>query len=673
MRHGLLSRIRPAFPGSFAVGATGAALLAAAALAGPTVNGDKDDLSIDRAIAALGDAPVAAVLGHLGEDARRFNAHVMTLSDPFFEGRVPGSRGNRLAADYVEHYFRQFGLVPAFAGTQTAADGAEILTSNESYRQPFSAGSDLSVTRQSVTVSESGQTLDLEPGTDFAVLGYSKTGSVSAPLAFVGYSIQDGPDGYSSYPEQTDLTGKIALLLRFEPIDDEGKSRWAGRAGGRWSPDAGLAPKFAAAVDRGAEAIILVCPPGADDPRVDRLESVRSTSPRFGGGQPVPVVQLSLEAADDLVRAGDPDGRSLQALRAVADESGGVIDLPGASVSIDVALERHDIMTDNVAAILPGRGGLADEYVIVGGHYDHLGMGYFGSVSGQTGVLHPGADDNASGTSGMLVVAEKLSKVYRDLPDGADARSVLFMAFSAEESGLVGSRYFTEHPSIDLSKASIMLKMDMIGRMRDNSMEVGGVGTAQGLDEWVRPFFEEAGIEVNETRSGVGPSDHASFYGKDIPVLFFFTGTHPDYHTPGDVGWKINNAGAARVIDMISNIALAAAERTEPLVFQEAGSRQRGPGRTSFKVRFGIRPGNYGQEGQGVLIDSVTEGGSAALAGLRDGDVLIRWNGKPVKDIMSWMPMLATHEPGDVVEVVVKRGDEQVTAKVTLQAPPTGG
>lgn len=634
-----------------------------------------DDLSEEAlakrraALADLGESPLAAVLDLLGADVRDYTEHVQTLANPFFEGRAPGSAGIAFAADYMEFYFRKAGLQPAFPVVVEAADGTQVVTPFASFRQPFQAGTDLKIGASRVDLRAGGASPQaLSPGVDYSVLGVSGSGTVTAPVVFVGYSLPEAHGDYASYAEGARLDGKIALVLRFEPMNEQGQSRWGS---GSWTSAAGLEPKLLAAADRGAAGIILVNPPGADDPRAGTLagpEDIRGTP------LSIPVVMLSTDAADRLVRAADAQGRSLLDLRKLADDRGSVIDLPGATVTIEASVERLPRMTDNVGAVLPGKGALADQFIVIGGHYDHLGYGYFGSRDrAPAGKLHPGADDNASGTAAVLMLADKLSRAYADLPPGADARSILFMGFSAEESGLNGSRHYTRNPIVPMERHDLMINLDMIGRLRGDSLEATGVGTAEGLEEWVTPHFAASGLHVKAGPGGLGPSDHASFYRAGVPVLFFFTGLHDEYHMPTDEGWTVNPVGAVRIVELVRTVALAAATRAEDFVYVGTTAASDQPvGQVRSRVRFGIAPGDYSGAEPGVLVGEVFDGTSAAEAGLRAGDLMTRWNGKPIPNVEAWMPLLGEHSPGDVVEITYLRDGKEQTTKATLKGRAPG-
>ncbi|MCC6677391.1 MAG: M28 family peptidase [Phycisphaerales bacterium] len=619
----------------------------------------------------------AAVLASYAAD---FKSHNVTLAQPFFEGRAPGTRGNVLAAEYLEFNFRKFGLTPAFPMVTKSADGTEVSTPGSTYRQPFQMGTNLKVAMEKVAYSAGGVEKSLRGGTDFNTLGFSGDGDVTCPVAFCGYSIVKGENGYTSYPEGTDLKGKIALVMRFEPMDENGQSLWGGSA---WTFAATLEPKIIAATERGAAGVILVCAPGANDDRVSKLETIESSRPGREARK-VPVVMMSVEAADAMVRAGDAQGRSLMDLRKIADTSGEIIDLPNTEVTLATDVERQPIMTDNVGGVLAGAGDLADQYIIIGAHYDHVGYGYFGSRDASPkGKLHPGADDNASGTSAMLVLADRLSKVYAELPPDQARRSILFLGFSAEESGLNGSRHYVRNPSVPKDKTYIMLNLDMVGRMKDEQIEISGVGTGEGLADFVKPYFDSSGLKIASKPGGGGPSDHASFNAVQIPVMFFFTGLHAEYHKPTDIAALINNDGAARVVDLVERMTLDLARRPEAMAYpsgaESAASTQPAmqgdspaPGPTRSRVRFGIAPGDYSGSEKGVLVGDVFPDTPAATAGLKKGDLMIRWNGKDLDSVEAWMPLLAGHSPGDEVEIVYKRDGQEMTTKTVLTGRRTG-
>lgn len=610
---------------------------------------------------------IARIFEDLDPVAREWYQHVMTLSNPWFEGRAPGSDGIERAADYIEFWFRRHGLEPAFPATEVDDAASDDWTS---YRQPFEMGGGRPrIMKAEASIDGRG----LDAGRDFTVLGNSGTAEVAAPLAFAGYAIEDGPDGWSSFDDDdTSLDGRIAIVFRYEPLDDEGRSRFSSR---RFSEHASIPEKMTAVADRGAAGIVLVNPPGALFGK-DGLED--SPSGRFGAGLDIPVVQVTPEIAERMIAASGGDG-DLMTWRRKADEGGHGIVPIGDDVAVALATEVNPGVnrTANVGGVLAGRGDLADEWIVIGGHYDHVGYGDFGAMPSNRGRLHPGADDDASGTSGVLMLAKLLAEAYENADDDADLRSVLFMTFTAEESGLNGSRHYVEHPTLPAGSINAMLNLDMIGRLRSDTLAVGGMDSAWDMLERITPDLEASGLAIVADPNGRGPSDHASFFGAGIPVLFFFTGTHDVYHRPGDHGWTVNPRGAAKVIDLVEAIAMRFATDPDKLKFGKkpeeaaAPARPAGPDpndRGYAPVRLGIRPGMGGGDSFGVKVEGVSPGTSAAEGGILEGDVIVAWGGEDLVDVMDMVTRLRNHKPGDVVKMVVLRDGKEVELDVTMKA-----
>lgn len=632
-------------------------------------------------VALLGEAPIAALLERLGPDVATYDMHLTTLANPFFEGRGATSPGNERAADYLAFYFESIGLTPPFPESTTAADGSEVLTPRSSYSQTFDPAAvqgrrgpkpvEVLGSSAAIRVGD-GPWAELIPDLDYSVLGCSGTGEVEGELVFVGYSITAGPDGYLGYPPGVDLSGKIAVALRYEPLNAEGLSRWS--EDGSWSAMyATLEPKISAALRRGAAGVIIVTPPGVKDEHASELITAQQTA---DGEFEAPVIMLSQERADFLLSKADPQGRSLLDLRMAVDETPQIIEMPGATVRLSTEVDRTPATTRNVGGLLEGRGDLAHEVVVIGAHFDHAGYGEYGGRV--RGVIHPGADDNASGTSAMLLAAERLSQAYAELPADASARSILFLGFSAEEWGLLGSRYYVNNPIAPIEDHVFMLNMDMVGRVTENALMVGGQTTAEGLSAWAQPFLDEAGFEIQPLPRGVfGRSDHASFFQKGVPCLFFFSGFHEQYHAPEDVATLINRVGAVRVSTMAQKMAFALATQPERPVFVDddgRGPRAERPPEVrpqQTRVRFGVRPA-YTTDGAGVLIEDVYPGTSAADAGLQGGDIMTAWNGTKVTSVEEWMPLLNGAKPDDEVEITYLRDGEERTTTATLKAAGSG-
>lgn len=589
-------------------------------------------------------------------EVARYEEHVVFLASPFLQGRLPGTRGMELAKDYVEFQLREAGLEPAFRAGESS-----------SWRQPFELGRRRTVSEQSVTSGD----LRLRPGVDFETTGHGSGGSATGQLVFVGYGVEEGPDDYRGFPEGSDLAGKVCVVLRFEPMDEQGRSRWARRG---WSPRATFQNKFRALATRGAAAILLVNTPGAADPRADSLLSVGQ------GMQPlvdVPLLHLSTDAGAQLLAT---CGADLGALRARADQRGTVVPLE-ATAEVVSNLNERPLVAENVGGLLRGRGELAEQVVVVGAHLDHLGVGDFGSREPASAgrVVHPGADDNASGVAGVLLMADWLSARRAALEEGTPLRSVLFLAFSAEESGLNGARAYVRDPIVPLDQHALMLNFDMIGRIEERRLSVAGVGTAEGLEDWLAPRFASTPLEVVTSAGAPPASDHWEFYRAEVPVLFgIIPELHADYHTPRDVVSKLNRVDAVHASRLFGDIAWAASRRPEPFRFQAVGAAtlplislqaaEAADPRPEVRVSFGVVPAPLDPERPGIGIATVVEGSAAEAAGVRAGDRLVSWNGEELEDVSGWVVLLAEHEPGDEASFVLVRGEERIGLRTQLRA-----
>ncbi|MEM9528540.1 MAG: M20/M25/M40 family metallo-hydrolase [Bacteroidota bacterium] len=295
--------------------------------------------------------------------------------------------------------------------------------------------------------------------------------------------------------------------------------------------------------------------------------------------------------------------------------------------------------------------------VIIGAHYDHIGWGNFGSRAPGVAEIHNGADDNASGVGGLLYLAERLQK------SNLKGQNYLFIAFSGEEMGLHGSKHFVKEPTVDFDRVSCMLNLDMVGRLdADKSLIINGAGTSPF---WKRAFAKitEPPLDISTTDSGIGASDHTSFYLANLPAIHFFTGNNKDYHTPGDDSEKINFAGVRDVAEWMFAL-LEQLDGAGKLAFTKTvdSGQRRG---ASFKVTLGVMP-DYAYSGKGMRLDAVLDGRPGQEAGLKDGDVIIKIGDLVVKDIYDYMEGLGKYERGQTTTVVVKRGKEELTYEVTF-------
>ena len=610
---------------------------------------------------------IAHVLADLGQDATEWYQHVQTLSNPWFEGRAPGSDGIEHAAKYVAWWMEKYGLSPAFA------EGSAANPENP-WRQPFELSGGARKVKSSSLAFDGAQP---EGGVVASAMRNSGGGTVDAPIAFVGYGIAEGRDGYTSFAADERFDDRIVMVMRGEPLNAEGKSLWGGE---RFTPASSLAAKLEEIKARGALAIIVTEPPGYAGTKA-KLASMSADS--LGGEMSIPCFYADTATADAIMKACGPGGQGLDALRARADAA--TKDAPAATVLGDgkslvhlaVSIDSGNTVTHNVGGVLRGKGALAEQWIVIGAHYDHVGYGAYGANPENRGKVHPGADDNASGTSGMLLMAKRLAAEYAKAPEGAGLRSVLFLAFSAEEIGLNGSRAFIKSPSIAADKLDIMLNMDMIGRMRGKEIVVGGVDSAHGLADALSPMFVDSGLKVYADPSGRGPSDHSSFYGAGVPVLFFFSGVHDVYHQPGDMGYSVDPRGIPAVLDLVERIALWRASDAKKLEYWNGVRQQAAPAgdqaaaggdRGYAPVRLGIQPGLVEEGESGIKVEGVSAGTSAADAGIQPGDVLLAWNGESLDSVGTMMTKLRATKPGDVVKMRVLRGNDELELDVKMKA-----
>jgi Zn-dependent M28 family amino/carboxypeptidase len=356
-----------------------------------------------------------------------------------------------------------------------------------------------------------------------------------------------------------------------------------------------------------------------------------------------------------------------------AKQSGSALALRNVSIELKTDVVKLTGKSANVVGVVKGSDPrLASEYVVIGAHYDHLGTGGPESLAARPdGQIHHGADDNASGTSGLIELARVISSERSRLK-----RSVVFVAFSGEELGLLGSAAYTKDPVAPLASTVAMLNMDMIGRLRNGSLFVGGVGTSPA---W-KPLLERLNAVSRQTATassnghatrfqlsfgedGFGPSDHQSFYVRDLPVLFFFTGTHEDYHKPSDTADKINSEGARQVAELVREVAESIANEPERIAFNKVKVQSRPAGR-GFRVYLGTVP-NYSDQSDGMKLDGVRPGSPAEKAGLRAGDLIIKLGKTPVKNVYDYTYALGEMMPGEEVEIAIRRDGRDMTLKIT--------
>lgn len=588
------------------------------------------------------------------------------LANPARQGRAPGTDGIIDAENFLQAELTRLGLRPAFDLTETAEDGSEAITLQSTFLQPMPIGSTLAATTQTMSINGT----PLIAGEDFEPLAYSGSTAATGQVVFAGYAIVSGPDAYMGFGPSENFKDKIALCLKYEPMDAHGNSKWKDDQDG-WSHHSRLTYKVSALERRGASAVLIVSPESANDDSAGLMDSIGSTSPppsmalRNGGPKfDIPVLSVSPETARRILNG---SGHTLGELIDKANAEGVVEDIDSAAVKIEVEIERTKTYTNNIGAVLPGKGDLADELIVVGAHYDHIGYGHFGSRTSSKNTLHPGADDNASGTTGVLIAADQLSDRYALLTDTDHARSILFLLFTAEESGLNGSRFYADNPITDIDRHEIMLNMDMIGRLELDPLEIGGLESSDQLAALVTGTLDRTGIVYDQDTSvGSGRSDHASFEAKKVPNIFFFTGLHDQYHTPEDTVDLVDMEGAVRVATVVAQVAYDAATTHEPFIHErEHNVVDKDNDDKQPKVRIGIIPSNASEGG--LLVNRVFDNTSASKAGLQSDDRITHWDGTEITSIESWSPVLLEHKPGDVVKLTVIRDEETLEIDMTLQ------
>lgn len=509
--------------------------------------------------------------------------HIRYLSSDSLKGRFSGSTGDSLAAEYIRGELASFGMTPL------SGDGLQRFK----------------VTKRMVPGKENAfmiNGISYKTEKDFMPLSFSSNSALEAEVVFVGYGFSIDGDSlkWNDYKD-LDVKGKWVLILQADPESEKTKSPFIPYSGDR--------DKALLAKDMGAAGVLMVSGPVFDSR--DTLEPINSKAFSVN----IPAIRIKREVADLIL---SKSKKTIADLEKKLNET-----RKPTSFSINVKVSgkteiiRETDNTRNVVMLLPGDdANLKNEYIILGAHFDHLGMGGPGSDSraGDTVAVHHGADDNASGVAMMLELAEKFA-----LTKESHKRSIICVAFTGEEEGLLGSKQFVDQPGIDLSKVNAMINLDMVGRLNEtNNIQIYGVGTATGLKDLIYSKTDTSVIKLTLLDEGYGPSDHSSFYSKNIPVLFYSTGAHLDYHTPADTYDKINYTGMVKISDLIFNVVKELASSNVRLQFKEAGPKletvkyRRGKG-----VTLGIMPDFAGVIKNGLRVDAVDKGRPADMGGIK--------------------------------------------------------
>lgn len=571
--------------------------------------------------------------GITGKDIK---AHLYYLASDEMKGRFTGTEEERLAAEYIKDQFQKSGLKPLFNG---------------SYFQDFPFIEKVELTgSNNLILKIKGVKENLELKKDFITAPFSGKTELSSELVFAGYGISAPRLNYDDY-EGLDVKGKVVLVMRYHPEHDSAKSDFE-----RYSS---YRQKASAARDKGASGIIFV---NGFLPRNDEDQLMELRYDGAGSIKDFAVLQIKRSILDKILKA---EGKDFAELQKKIDDSKKPHSFPLNDTKASLSTNVKEVQSTgrNVVGFIEGNDPiLKNEYIVMGAHYDHLGVDHLKTSSmykGNDSQIHNGADDNASGTTGLLELAEKFGAYKNDLK-----RSLIFIAFSGEELGILGSTYFTNNSPVQISTISAMLNMDMIGRLNDEkSLTIIGAGTSSIwkdlLNEKNRYNFKLALSDA-----GSGGSDHQAFTNKNIPVLFFFTGTHTDYHKPSDDVEKINYTGQEEVVNYIYEIANTVQSNTNrPDFVKVEEPAQRNVPRS--RVTVGTVP-EFGYNGNGYKVSGVTDGGPAAKGGMLSGDIIIKFGSKTVNNIYDFMYAMGEFSPGDKVDVIVLREGKEVKLNLEL-------
>lgn len=581
----------------------------------------------------------------------RVGTEIEYLASPELEGRGVETKGIEIAAEYIRDEFKKAGLV---SGVE---DGSYFQAFNVPLRNS------LSTEKSKLIINgPDGKELTLEIEKDFIPLQVGGSGTASGEIVFAGYGINAEDLEFQEY-EGLDVEGKIVVIMRNEPQSKDEDSKFNGAEP---SPFSYVMTKATAAKLQQAAAVIfvndVVSQPNSAE---DKLDAPSVFGTRSMG---IPFVQVRQSVVESFLKqsplkSDDMELSSLAAVHEYIDENLKPVSQPieGWSATIEAVFETQYVETSNVVGVIEGEGPLADETVVVGGHYDHLGYGGYGSRAPGRNEIHYGADDNATGTVAVLELARRMAESGKK-----PRRRVVFIAFSAEERGLIGSRFYVDNPLYPLKDTVAMINFDMIGRLRQDSLTLYGVTSGVEFRDMCNAAADGLELDLNIPASGFAGSDHLPFYQKQIPDIFVHTGITDVYHTPEDTFETINVPGAVKVIDFSERLLNSIVETSDRPTFASAQAR---PQRNQMAY-LGAVP-DFGSSEEGIYIRSVTDDSPAAKAGIKTGDVILEIEGKTVANRQALLEILRSNRPGSVVKVKLERDDEEVELDVTLGRSPS--
>ena len=607
----------------------------------------------EAALSALGEKTVTkeVLIDQTGDiSIADLTRHVSYLASDELEGRQTGSEGIRKAADYIKKSLRNSGLLP-------------LNQQSGSFEFEFEFTGGFEIEDGKNALSFNGLNIDLQLHLDFVPLSFSASGLSEGEVVFAGYGLSKPGNlgiGYDSYKD-LDLKDKFALVLRFVPEDVSQERRLELN---RYS---GLRYKAIIAKQNGAKGLLVVT--GPNSPGAGTLAKTGFDTSLADAG--IPVISISGSVANQLLA---PFGKSLKELQTSLDaenpHASHGMELQGLQVKSQVAIQRKIGRGKNILAVILPSGipaeGKTMEYVMLGAHYDHLGRGEgIGmGIKGEENEIHNGADDNASGVAALLEIAGSLAERRKSHPEEFK-RGVVFGFWSGEELGLIGSSRFVANPTIPLEEVVAYLNFDMVGRLRNNKLTLQGTGSSGDWDKLIERRNILAGFDITLQKDPYLPTDSTSFYPKGIPILAWFTGSHKQYHRPGDDTETLNFEGLKRISDFASSIALDLAKSSKRPSYLKVSKKDLGGSRDAIRIFLGTIPDYASEEVSGVLLSGVREGGPADLAGLKSGDVIIQLGESKITTIYDYTFALDALKVNQPTTIVILRNKEKLELSIT--------
>ncbi|NBR83973.1 MAG: M20/M25/M40 family metallo-hydrolase [Verrucomicrobia bacterium] len=590
--------------------------------------------------------PAAPKLGSFSaeikaDDAR---AQVSFLASEALEGRLTGTSGAQQAAAFIADYFKAINLQP--------------LPGSTNFFQPFefSSGVRVLTNQNSATLHAAAAPATLALDKDFRPLAFTANGTVEGEVVFAGYGLSvPGKlgEGYDSYAG-LDVSNKVVLVLRYVPEEADAKRRQ------ELNRYAGLRYKALIARNRGAKALLVVT--GPTSPNAGELAKLTFETGASHSG--IVCASINGDTAAKMFAAAGKDLKKIQAALDKEDpHAEGAFALKNVAVKLSAAVEHVKKQDRNVLAHLPPVG--TSEYVIVGAHYDHLGHGETGGFArkDEEGKVHPGADDNASGTAALLELAGAIS-AQAVLEKPSLRRGIIFAAWSGEEVGLIGSAHFAEHPAVPLSNVVAYVNFDMVGRLRDNKLNLQGIGSSPAWRKLIEKRNVAAGFNLTLQEDPYLPTDTTPFYPKNVPVIAFFTGSHEEYHRPADKPDTLNYEGLERITKFARALVTDLMTGAERPAYAKVEKKDGGGGREQLRAYLGTIP-DYAQEVAGVKLSGTRGGSPAEKAGLKGGDVIVEFAGQKITNIYDYTYAMEAVKIGQPVKVIVLRDGKRVELTAT--------